>query len=228
MKITAATKITLARIVLIFPAVALYCVSQMLDVSHDIYVALTVSAAVLLALVLATDIVDGIVARKTHTVSDLGKFLDPLADKVAIVIMLFLIILFNRGLNCGGKFNSNPLIIAILAGIMTSRELIIGIFRAVAATKKIVLAADIYGKVKTVLLDIAVVALVMAGLHEVIAWIATVAYYAGAFFTVFSGINYMVKNKAVLLEKDEQEKAEEPTLDGKTEPSQTADNEENK
>ncbi|MBR4800127.1 MAG: CDP-alcohol phosphatidyltransferase family protein [Clostridia bacterium] len=215
MKITAATKITIARIVLIFPTVAMYIVSQMVNVNHDVYVALTVVAAVLLALCLATDIVDGAVARKTHTVSDFGKFLDPLADKVAIVVVLFLIIFFNRGLDCGGKFAANPLIITLLAGIMMSRELIIGIFRAVAAKKNIVLAADIFGKVKTVLLDVAVVALVLAPLHEAIGWIATIAYYAGAFFTVFSGVNYMIKNRAVLFESGSAEDDEKPLDESK-------------
>lgn len=202
MKITAATKITIARIISIFPTVAMYIVSQLVDVEWNIYVALTVVAAVLLALCLATDIVDGIVARKTHTVSDLGKFLDPLADKVAIVVVLFLIVLFQRGLNV---FPYNALIIAILAGIMTSRELIIGIFRAVAASKNVVLAADIFGKVKTVLLDIAVVALVLAPLHVAIGWIATIVYYVGAGLTVFSGVNYMLKNKHVLHDTQQEE-----------------------
>lgn len=211
MKITAATKITIARIILIFPTVAMYIVSQMVDVEWNVYVALTVVAAVLLALCLATDIVDGVVARKTHTVSDLGKFLDPLADKVAIVVVLFLIVLFNRGLSLGGRFPANSLVIAILAGIMTSRELIIGIFRAVAAKKNIVLAADIFGKVKTVLLDIAVVALVLAPLAEAISWIATIVYYVGAGLTVYSGANYMLKNKDVLKNADEEPKQEEET-----------------
>ncbi len=205
MKITAATKITIARILLIFPTVAMYIVSQLVNVNWDTYVALTVVSAVLLALCLATDIVDGIVARKTNTVSDLGKFLDPLADKVAIVVVLFLIIYFNRGLDV---FPYNSLIVALTAGIMTSRELIIGIFRAVAAKKNIVLAADIFGKVKTVILDIAVVALVLAPLHIAIGWIAIIAYYLGVFFTVFSGVNYMVKNKAVLHESTPQEGSE--------------------
>ncbi len=202
MKITAATKITIARIISIFPTVTMYIVSQLVDVEWNVYVALTVVAAVLLALCLATDIVDGIVARKTHTVSDLGKFLDPLADKVAIVVVLFLIVLFQRGLNI---FPYNALIIAILAGIMTSRELIIGIFRAVAASKNVVLAADIFGKVKTVLLDIAVVALVLAPLHVAIGWIATIVYYVGAGLTVFSGVNYMLKNKHVLHDAQQEE-----------------------
>ncbi|MBQ3754735.1 MAG: CDP-alcohol phosphatidyltransferase family protein [Clostridia bacterium] len=205
MKITVATKITIARILLIFPTVAMYIVSQLVNVNWDTYVALTVVSAVLLALCLATDIVDGIVARKTNTVSDLGKFLDPLADKVALVVVLFLIIYFNRGLDV---FPYNSLIVALTAGIMTSRELIIGIFRAVAAKKNIVLAADIFGKVKTVILDIAVVALVLAPLHIAIGWIAIIAYYLGVFFTVFSGVNYMVKNKAVLHESTPQEKSE--------------------
>lgn len=209
MKITTATKITIARILLIFPTVAMYIVSQLVNVNWDTYVALTVVSAVLLALCFATDIVDGIVARKTNTVSDLGKFLDPLADKVAIVVVLFLIIYFNRGLDV---FPYNSLIVALTAGIMTSRELIIGIFRAVAAKKNIVLAADIFGKVKTVILDIAVVALVLAPLHIAIGWIAIIAYYLGVFFTVFSGVNYMVKNKAVLHESTPQEGSEKQEI----------------
>ena len=85
MKITAATKITIARIISIFPTVALYIVSQVAELSEKAYIALTIVAGVLLALCLATDIVDGAVARKTHTVSDLGKFLDPLADKFMVI-----------------------------------------------------------------------------------------------------------------------------------------------
>ena len=60
------------------------------------------------------------------------------------------------------------------------------------------LAADIYGKVKTVLLDVGVAFLILAGVNEVIMWIGEIVFYLGAVLTVFSGVRYLVKNKHVL------------------------------
>jgi CDP-diacylglycerol--glycerol-3-phosphate 3-phosphatidyltransferase len=154
-----------------------------------------------------TDILDGHIARKTGTVTDLGKFLDPIADKVVVVVMLLLVICHGVGL---AIFPYNSLVIALLGGIVLSRELIIGAFRCIAAGKGLVLAADIYGKVKTVLLDIGIAILILGGTHDIVAWIGTVVFYAGSIMAVVSGINYVVKNKHVLLDKEpEAETAEE-------------------
>ncbi len=71
-------------------------------------------------------------------------------------------------------------------------------FRAVAASKGLVLAADIYGKIKTVLLDIGTAFLILAGVNTVIMWIGEIVLYAGAVLTVWSGVRYLVKNKHVL------------------------------
>ena len=208
MKITLATKITIARIFLIIPTVITFILAQMLDAGKTAYIALVVLSAALFAICCATDFVDGHIARKTNTVSMLGKLLDPLADKVVIVIMLFLLIYFKDGLD--SAFAYNTLVIAVFSGIILSRELMIGVFRSIAASRGLVLAADIFGKIKTVCLDVGVTIMMLAGLHVSLAWIGTIVFYVGAILAVYSGINYVVKNKHVLKQDDEQseEKAE--------------------
>lgn len=188
---TLATKITLARIFLIIPTVVLYIVGML---EETVYLPLLIVSCVLFAILCSTDFVDGHIARKTNTVSALGKFLDPLADKIVIVVMLFLIVYFRDF----ELFPYDGLVIALLGGLILTRELTVSVFRAVAASKGLVLAADIYGKVKTVLLDVGVAFLILAGVNTVIMWIGEIVFYAGAVLTVFSGVRYLVKNKHVL------------------------------
>lgn len=188
---TLATKITLARIFLIIPTVVLYIVGML---EETVYLPLLIVSCVLFAILCSTDFVDGHIARKTNTVSALGKFLDPLADKIVIVVMLFLIVYFRDF----DLFHYDGLVIALLGGLILTRELTVSVFRAVAASKGLVLAADIYGKVKTVLLDVGVAFLILAGVNEVIMWIGEIVFYLGAVLTVFSGVRYLVKNKHVL------------------------------
>ena len=188
---TLATKITLARIFLIIPTVVLYIVGML---EETVYLPLLIVSCVLFAVLCSTDFVDGHIARKTNTVSALGKFLDPLADKIVIVVMLFLIVYFRDF----ELFPYDGLVIALLGGLILTRELTVSVFRAVAASKGLVLAADIYGKMKTVLLDVGVAFLILAGVNEVIMWIGEIVFYLGAVLTVFSGVRYLVKNKHVL------------------------------
>ena len=188
---TLATKITLARIFLIIPTVVFYMVGM---IEESVYLPLLIVSCVLFAILCSTDFVDGHIARKTHTVSALGKFLDPLADKIVIVVMLFLIVYFRDF----ELFPYDGLVIALLGGLILTRELTVSVFRAVAASKGLVLAADIYGKVKTVLLDIGVAFLILAGVNEVIMWIGEIVFFAGSLLTVYSGARYLVKNKHVL------------------------------
>lgn len=206
---TLATKITLARIFLIIPTVVLYIVGML---EETVYLPLLIVSCVLFAVLCSTDFVDGHIARKTNTVSALGKFLDPLADKIVIVVMLFLIVYFRDF----ELFPYDGLVIALLGGLILTRELTVSVFRAVAASKGLVLAADIYGKVKTVLLDVGVAFLILAGVNEVIMWIGEIVFYLGAVLTVFSGVRYLVKNKHVLADtvKDGGKSAEGSASEG--------------
>lgn len=188
---TLATKITIARIILIIPTVVFYIVGM---IEEAVYLPFLIVSCVLFAILCSTDFVDGHIARKTNTVSALGKFLDPLADKIVIVVMLFLIVYFRDFT----LFAYDGLVIALLGGLILTRELTVSVFRAVAASRGLVLAADIYGKIKTVLLDIGTAFLILGGVHEVIMWIGEIVFFAGAVLTVWSGVRYLVKNKQVL------------------------------
>ena len=210
---TLATKITIARIILIVPTVAFYIVGM---IEEAVYLPFLIVSCVLFAILCSTDFVDGHIARKTNTVSALGKFLDPLADKIVIVVMLFLIVYFRDFT----LFAYDGLVIALLGGLILTRELTVSVFRAVAASRGLVLAADIYGKIKTVLLDIGTAFLILGGVHEVIMWIGEIVFFAGAVLTVWSGVRYLVKNKQVLSDINapaaKEEKAEENAQDGES------------
>lgn len=210
---TLATKITIARIILIVPTVVFYIVGM---IEEAVYLPFLIVSCVLFAILCSTDFVDGHIARKTNTVSALGKFLDPLADKIVIVVMLFLIVYFRDFT----LFVYDGLVIALLGGLILTRELTVSVFRAVAASRGLVLAADIYGKIKTVLLDIGTAFLILGGVHEVIMWIGEIVFFAGAVLTVWSGVRYLVKNKQVLSDINapaaKEEKAEENAQDGES------------
>lgn len=210
---TLATKITIARIILIVPTVVFYIVGM---IEEAVYLPFLIVSCVLFAILCSTDFVDGHIARKTNTVSALGKFLDPLADKIVIVVMLFLIVYFRDFT----LFAYDGLVIALLGGLILTRELTVSVFRAVAASRGLVLAADIYGKIKTVLLDIGTAFLILGGVHEVIMWIGEIVFFAGAVLTVWSGVRYLVKNKQVLSDINapaaKEEKGEENAQDGES------------
>ena len=198
-----ATKITVSRIFLIIPAMIFYILAYYISAYFKAFLIVSLIIYIVLSL---TDVLDGMVARKTNTVSDFGKFLDPLADKVVVVVMLFLLVWQSSKLDTA-IYPYGGLIFAILSGIVISRELIIGIFRAIASQKGVVLAADVFGKIKTQFLNTGVSILIIAPLWIGFYWIGQVCFYVGAFFAVFSGIRYVVNNKQVF-DDDSKEKDE--------------------
>ena len=163
----------------------------------------TLIAAGIYALAWLTDALDGYLARRNNWITDLGKFLDPIADKLLVASVLFMIAIDGTIPNPWGL---------IVVTIIISRELIIDAFRLIASNKGIVLAADIWGKAKTMvqcwtmplcillaffeqctkvggagLLTFQVICYVLVGLSTVL--------------TVISGVNYFVKNKQVISSK---------------------------
>lgn len=185
-----ATKITVARIFLIIPAAV--CFILAFETSY--MAQFLIACAVIFVLLCSTDFIDGYIARHTNTVSNLGKFLDPLADKVVITIMLFLIIWKASEVFDTQIYPYASLVLSLLAGITISRELIIGIFRLLAVQKNVVLAADIYGKIKTVFLDVSVVFLILTPFHTFFYWAGQILFYIGAILAIGSGLNYILKN----------------------------------
>ena len=111
------------------------------------------SAVVFLGAAL-TDALDGHIARSRHLVTDLGKFLDPIADKVLVSTALIVLLTVPTAFTVD-PFDAYGLIVAgVLVALVLARELIVSGFRIIAAGKRLVLAADKLGKIKTVFQDL--------------------------------------------------------------------------
>ena len=138
-----------------------------------------------------TDLVDGKLARKLNIVTDFGKFMDPLADKLLVSAALIALIELGR-------------IPAWIVIVIISREFIISGFRLVAADNGIVIAAGWWGKVKTavtmVMLCVMIpdLASIFTNAAIPIHIVEQILLYASLVLTVVSLIDYLVKNKNVI------------------------------
>ena len=130
-----------------------------------------------------TDMLDGKIARKYNLVTDFGKFMDPLADKLLVCSALICLVELKRIPAC--------IVIAII-----SREFIISGFRLVAAEKQIVIAANFWGKIKTVC-QMFMVILMIANIRA-LTLITQIMMWLSLILTVVSLMTYMVQNKSVL------------------------------
>lgn len=161
-------------------------------------------AVVIFALAALTDFIDGKLARKTGQVSDTGKFLDTLADKVLIMAGLFLIVADNSIIAPYG---------VIVGIIILARDFMVQGLRQIASTKNVVIAADKWGKYKAFIQDLAVPAFMLLAFFKDIeiltgtfGTIWTVLSYTliivATVLTIISCVNYFVKNKAVFTSKE--------------------------
>ena len=128
-----------------------------------------------------TDYLNGNIARKYNLVTNFGKFMDPLADKLLV----------SSALICMIELGMLPAWIVI---IIISREFIITGFRLIAVENGVVIAASWWGKIKTVM-QMAMIIVVMLGINDLI---GMVLIALATIFTVISGVDYIVKNIGVL------------------------------
>ena len=128
-----------------------------------------------------TDYLDGHIARKYNLVTNFGKFMDPLADKLLV----------SSALICMIELGFLPAWIVI---IIISREFIITGFRLIAAEGGLVIAASWWGKIKTVT-QMLMIILVLLGVGGII---GNILIILATVFTVISGVDYIVKNIGVL------------------------------
>ena len=196
-------RITLSRIFLI----PVFIVVFFLDVIPHGYN--YIAAASVFAVASFTDFLDGHIARKRGLVTNLGKFLDPIADKVLVSTALILMLV--RGPEIFQVLWAQDWVL-IAAGccvaVILARELIVSGFRMVAASAGLVLAADKIGKFKTVFQDIAILFLLVGAVSfgsetagDVLNGIGLAALAVATILTIWSGISYIVRNRAVLQEK---------------------------
>ena len=132
-----------------------------------------------------TDLLDGKIARKYNLITNFGKFMDPLADKLLVCAAMICLIELDR-------------IPAWIVIIVISREFIISGFRLVAADNRVVIAANYWGKFKTTF-QMVMVCLMIANI-EALALLTQIVMWIAVLLTVISLIDYVVKNKGVLLD----------------------------
>ena len=195
-------KITLSRILLI----PVFAVIFFLDIIPYHYFI----SAIIFVLAACTDFIDGHIARSRNLVTDLGKFLDPIADKVLVSTAFILLLVRQETLTV--LWNADWVLIyaGVCVAVILARELIVSGFRMVAASTGLVLAADKVGKVKTTFQDISI-AMLLAGADffgilqasQVLNGIGVVTLGIAAVLTIWSGTGYIVKNKAVFKEKQQ-------------------------
>ena len=201
-------KITLARIFMI----PLFVVIFYLPVIPYNYLI----AAVVFVLAALTAALDGHIAGSRNLVTNFGKVLDPIADKVLVSTAFILLLtepavfsapflLFNGAISAETAMRITA---GVCVAVILARELIVSGFRMVAAERKLVIAADKLGKIKTTCQDVSIAVLLasMSFLEtkagQIAALIGLVFFFLCTFFTVLSGVNYIVKNKQVLKESD--------------------------
>lgn len=146
----------------------------------------SVISAVVFIFASATDALDGHIARKYNLITNFGKIMDPLADKLLVTAALLGLVQLGH-------------LAFWMVFIILARELLIVSLRAVAASQGIVIAASKWGKLKTISQMVAVILMLLGNwpfgwegfpLADIIMWIAVI-------LTVISGVDYIIKNKEV-------------------------------
>ncbi|MCI6859635.1 MAG: CDP-diacylglycerol--glycerol-3-phosphate 3-phosphatidyltransferase [Clostridia bacterium] len=181
-------KLTLSRIIMI-PFIMLFYLVPMFPYCKVVALALFLLASF-------TDMLDGKIARKYNLITNFGKFLDPIADKLLTSTVLFMIV-------ADGTVNMYFGVITLT--IVIGREFMVAALRQLAATKGVVIAADKLGKYKTVSQMVALTGFLLYSLlmteigvctfNTVLMWVCNVFLGVSVLLTIISGINYMSKNK---------------------------------
>ena len=193
-KMNLPNKLTLLRIILVPAVIA----AILIDFPFHFLV-----AGILFGVAAITDALDGRIARRDNLITDFGKFADPLADKILVISVMVCFVKLNL---CGAI----PLIIIIF------REFAVTSIRLVAAAKGKVIAANMWGKVKTVTQIIAIVSVflmqficeilertmtdpvALLHIYDVFNAIGQVMFWIVAVITVISGVIYLKDNKDVI------------------------------
>lgn len=178
MDMNLANKLTMLRVFMI-PVFLLVLFLAPEPVNRYVAVAIFIVASL-------TDMLDGKIARKYNLVSNFGKFMDPLADKLLVMSALVSMVAL--------KDLAAWVVIVILA-----REFTITGFRTLAMEANIVMAASWWGKVKTTTQMIMIPIVLLKLPFSFMPVVETALVWLAVFFTIFSGADYIIKNKQVLL-----------------------------
>ncbi len=172
-------KLTVLRVILV-PFFVVFMLTD-LGGAYGKYISLAIFAVASL-----TDLLDGKIARKYNLVTNFGKFMDPLADKLLVCSALICLTSMDR-------------LAAWMVIVIIAREFIISGFRLVASDNGVVIAASYWGKFKTTF-QMLMILLLILDLGGVFKTVETVVNWIALLLTVISLLDYLIKNRGVLLE----------------------------
>ena len=175
-------KLTTFRVILIPFFVFFMLATDMTGINNYIAVAIFIVASL-------TDLLDGKIARKYNLVTNFGKFMDPLADKLLVCSAMICLIQTGQ-------------LAAWIVVIIIAREFIISGFRLIASDNGVVIAASYWGKFKTTFQMLMVIVLILNVQMPFFQILGKILTYAALILTVVSLIDYIVKNKDVLKEQN--------------------------
>lgn len=210
-------KITVSRIILIFATViAMFVLAffphlQVARLGESRVNLIYLIFTIVFIIAAFTDMLDGKIARKCNMVTDLGKFLDPIADKLLNDAMMIFLLVPQA---YAPEQRRDPVMLTVLlicVVLMIARDLIVDALRLVAVKKNIVIAANIFGKAKTVLQMIAIPMLLLndwpfhylypeCPTHLEALQISCWFFYAATIMSVVSGVIYVYQNRNVFKE----------------------------
>ncbi len=185
-----ANRITIARMILV-PVVMLFLLVPLplfqVRAAGETITGGEILAALVFVIAASTDSLDGYIARKHQLITDFGKFMDPLADKLLVSTALISLVAMQR-------------IPAWIAIVVIAREFAVTGLRAIASTQGRVIAASGLAKWKTALQMVALVAIMIDNWPFVYIGFpfATLSMYAAVLMTILSGVDYFVKNRQVI------------------------------
>lgn len=174
-------KLTLVRVMMI-PFFVFFMLADISDTIGDAGKYIAVAIFIVASM---TDWFDGYLARKNNLVTNFGKFMDPLADKLLVCSALI----------CLVELNSLAAWIVI---VIISREFIISGFRLVASDNGVVIAASYWGKFKTTFQMVMIIMLILDFSNKYMQYLTTAVTYIAVILTVISLIDYLVKNWSVV------------------------------
>ncbi|MDY3872585.1 MAG: CDP-diacylglycerol--glycerol-3-phosphate 3-phosphatidyltransferase [Roseburia lenta] len=175
-------KLTIFRVILI----PFFVVFLLLDPSNQTYRYIADAIFIIASL---TDTLDGKIARKYNLVTNFGKFMDPLADKLLVSAAMICLIATGQ-------------LAAWIVIVIISREFIISGFRLIASDNGIVIAASYWGKFKTVFQMLMIIVLIANIQMPFFTVLGTILIYVALVLTIVSLIDYIIKNKDVLKEQN--------------------------
>ncbi len=181
MQMNLPNKLTIFRVILIPFFVFFMLVPDVVPYSNYVAVAIFIVASL-------TDLLDGKIARKYNLVTNFGKFMDPLADKLLVCSAMICLIQTGQ-------------LAAWIVVIIIAREFIISGFRLIASDNGIVIAASYWGKFKTTFQMLMVIVLILNIPNQIFQILGVVLTYISLALTIISLVDYVAKNKDVLKEQ---------------------------